>query len=254
MIGILFRSGLSFPEIVINVCVFVCALVFSFSIHEYMHAFAAYKCGDDTAKKMGRLNMKPSSHIDPTGAVMLLIFGFGWARPVVFNYSKITRFKNKKVSVRLISLAGVATNFVAAVIAFLLFLLTSIISAEAGILTSTGLRGLGVPFHLPASPSLLELFVLILIMFFYELFLRNIVLLAFNLIPIPPLDGYRFIETFFPQKIRSIAYRVEKFTPIIFIVLVMTGFLSTLVNIIASPFLRVIQLLGDMLLRLFGRL
>src|SRR5659263_160070 len=107
MIYMLFRSGLSGSELVIMGCILVIVLVFSLSIHEIMHGYVAFRLGDDTAKMQGRLTLNPLAHLDPFGTLMMLIAGFGWAKPVPVNYGKLTRFKNRYVSIRLVSIAGV---------------------------------------------------------------------------------------------------------------------------------------------------
>jgi len=136
-----------------------CIFLVSLTIHEYAHAWMAYRYGDDTAKSMGRLTLNPLAHISLFGTIILpLIVHFGWARPVPVNFSVLNRSQIFKVAA-----AGPAAN----------------------ILLALALTGLFHLFGLKAVPVLGD-FVLLAILF-------NIILAVFNLIPIPPLDGSRMV-------------------------------------------------------------
>ena len=257
MLSVFTDSNLSFPEIIINVCVFLVSLVFSLSIHEFMHGYAAYKCGDSTAKRMGRLSFKPGAHIDPVGMLMMLLVGFGWAKPVPINPSEMTRFKNKNTAVRIVSLAGVGSNFVVAFLAYFLFWLVWLIAFSSGSYIDAFSSGYGIPFRIPLSQSFSQVLLTIFLVLLLEIFQRNLMFMAFNLIPIPPLDGYHFLETFLPRSIRPKFNNLARYSSIIFILLVVMGrggvnILGVLVNWIATPFLYIIQLPVDALIRLFG--
>jgi len=144
-------------------------LVFAVTIHEWAHAAMANRLGDDTPRLMGRLTFDPRSHIDPLGAILFMFVGFGWGRPVLFNPLRL----DKRVYELLIALAGPATNLIAALIFNGLFYLLG---------------------QFGANPQLQ-----ILQFFLYFGAQMNIWLAAFNLIPIPPLDGSNIISYFFPQ-------------------------------------------------------
>ena len=107
----LIGSGLPFVEILALVLAYMFALMISFCMHEFAHAFVAYKCGDPTAKALGRMSLNPIKHIDPMGFVCLILFGFGWAKPVEVNPM---RFKHYKRSMILVSLAGIIANIILA--------------------------------------------------------------------------------------------------------------------------------------------
>lgn len=224
MLSFLTNNDLSVMERVINICVFVMALIFSLTVHEFMHGYAAYKCGDDTAKKMGRLSFSPAAHIDIFGLIMLFVMGFGWAKPVQINTGKMDRYENKNVSVRIVSLAGVSANFVLGIAAAVLYVIVYRISLVFGLsafgaatpfhiiaqIPQVSISWIGFPFPLPTGGSYAELIVYILLCFLWELMIRNMVLMAFNLIPIPPLDGYRFLESFFPYNLRAKLWKFER--------------------------------------------
>ncbi len=141
------------------------AILLSLSCHEWAHAFAAYKCGDPTARNLGRMTVNPLKHIDPLGFIMLLLVGFGWAKPVPVN---IRNTKNPRRDDLIISLAGILMNI------FLLFVFT------------------GIYLAIWLIPDLYNEMLLNFVVPFLSV---NAVLAIFNLLPIPPLDGYRVVES-----------------------------------------------------------
>ena len=175
-------------------------IAFAMTIHEFGHAFAAYLLGDDTAKRAGRMTINPANHIDIVGLVMLMIFHFGWAKPVPVNPNN---FKNYKVGNVIVSLAGVTANIIISIICVIIkkhvnmYAITEITSA---------------------------------------IIIYNVSFAAFNLLPIPPLDGWGVISSFIPYKYNEIAYKYESMSSIIFLVLIITGaysiFVSPIINVI----------------------
>src|SRR3954454_822911 len=148
-------------------------LMIAFTFHEFAHAFVAYKFGDMTAKKQGRLTLNPLKHLDPIGTVLIFIAGFGWARPVPVNRFF---FKKPRLAGILVSAAGPLSNLILASIGFILWY---------------GLLRFGV---IP-SDNFID---------FLNIFINlNIVLFVFNLLPFPPLDGYRIIEDLAPNNARA---------------------------------------------------
>lgn len=173
-------------------------LIIAFTLHEYAHAFVAYKFGDPTAKNQGRLTLAPHVHLDPIGTILIFIAGFGWAKPVPVNRFY---FKNPRLAGILVSLAGPLSNLLLACLAYLLFFL----------LVSLGLLQ-GLPISILEK---IELFV--------DVFTRlNVLLFIFNLLPFPPLDGYRILEDLAPADLRVKMTRLEPFGIIIFLVLIFT--------------------------------
>lgn len=252
MIYYLIRSGGSIPEILIMGCILAIVLVFSLSIHEVMHGYIAYKMGDDTAKKMGRLTLNPLAHLDPFGTLMMLLAGFGWAKPVPVNYGKLTRFKNRYISIRLVSIAGVTSNFLIAAVSYFLLVLVQFISVSAGILNEYS--QIGSSMSLPAT------LLLVLILLLNYMYIFNLMLMAFNLLPIPPLDGYHFIETFLPYKWKQRLAGYERNIGFILLLLIvvgnMSGFspLGAVIGFVQTPFKFIIETPVDALADLLSRI
>lgn len=158
----------------------VAALV-ALTVHEFCHGYAAYKLGDDTAKNFGRLTLNPIKHIDPYGAICMVLFHVGWAKPVPVNSRN---FKNPKKGFAITAAAGPLSNiiigFFSAFIYLLVFALVKDIPFESKNFT----------YHLLSN----------LLSFLYIFHAINIGLGLFNLLPIPPFDGSRLLYTFLPPK------------------------------------------------------
>ncbi len=203
-------------------CVF-----FSLSVHEFAHGYAAYKLGDSTAKNMGRLNINPTSHLDPIGAICLFLFGFGWAKPVPINVSNFRRDRMKSGMV-VTAIAGPCGNLV---IAFLSLLLIFVLSAFVRV------SGEGI------SGTIYSVIVLLL----STLVTMNISLAVFNLIPVPPLDGSKILNAVLPSRIYFKIMEYERYGFLILLILINTPFFSRilfwLVNAIYSLFIFIIELI-----------
>ncbi|WP_066073692.1 site-2 protease family protein [Neobacillus soli] len=167
-------------------------LVFAFTFHEFAHAFVAYKFGDMTAAKQGRLTLNPLKHLDPIGTILIFIAGFGWARPVPVNRFF---FKKPRLAGILVSVAGPLSN---------------LILASIGFIAGYALTRSGVELNDNFNNFL---------MIFINL---NIVLFVFNLLPFPPLDGYRIIEDLAPNQARAKMTQYEQYGMLIFLILVFT--------------------------------
>ena len=177
------------------------AVLWAISFHEFCHGYAAKLVGDPTAERSGRLSLNPLDHFDLVGTLMLLLVGFGWAKPVPIN----TRyFRHPRRDLVIVSLAGVAGNILTAVVCVLF------------------LRFLGDPWYRLAGRAGITVLV--------QMIAINMGLAAFNLIPIPPLDGSRVLEAFLPFKYLRYYYWLERYGMIILLVLLMTGIVDVLFN------------------------
>lgn len=156
------------------------AVLITLTVHEYCHGYAAYKLGDPTAKSLGRLTLNPIKHIDPFGAICMILFRFGWAKPVPINPRY---FKKPKRDIAITSLAGPLSNLVMAFISGLLYLLI-----YAGVKD--------VAF----SSRLLFNLVKNTLDFILILHAVNIGITVFNLIPLPPLDGSKILGALLPTR------------------------------------------------------
>ena len=187
------------------------ALLFCLSVHEFAHAYTAYKLGDRTQKAMGRLTLNPFSHIDIAGFICIALFGFGWGKPVMIDDRN---FKNKAAGNALTAFAGPCSNIIMAII------FTIILK----ILLITGVI-------LPTINSVVGSIILNMLILTIQF---NVVFAIFNLIPIPPFDGSRILYFFLPAKGREYMYKIEQYSFIIVLVILVTGIGSKLVSPIVN--------------------
>lgn len=187
------------------------ALLFCLSVHEFAHAYTAYKLGDRTQKAMGRLTLNPFSHIDIAGFICIALFGFGWGKPVMIDDRN---FKNKAAGNALTAFAGPFSNIVMAI----LFTIILKILLITGVILPT--------MNSVVGSIILNMFILT-IQF-------NVVFAIFNLIPIPPFDGSRILYFFLPAKGREYMYKIEQYSFVIVLVILVTGIGSKLVSPIVN--------------------
>ncbi|MDR1508344.1 MAG: site-2 protease family protein [Synergistaceae bacterium] len=185
-------------------------LLWALSFHEFCHGMAAYKLGDYTAARQGRLSLNPLAHLDPVGTLMLIFFRFGWAKPVQINSRN---FKNPKRDIVLVSLAGAAGNFLSAlVIAIFYGLLARFFPS---VLLSAGNRIMVMtPFQ----------------MVMMNMLMINVGLGIFNLIPIPPLDGSRVLSVFVPASGLRAFFFLERYGMIIILALALSGIMGRIME------------------------
>lgn len=187
------------------------ALLFCLSVHEFAHAYTAYKLGDRTQKAMGRLTLNPFSHIDIAGFICIALFGFGCGKPVMIDDRN---FKNKAAGNALTAFAGPFSNIIMAI----LFTIILKILLITGVILPT--------MNSVVGSIILNMFILT-IQF-------NVVFAIFNLIPIPPFDGSRILYFFLPAKGREYMYKIEQYSFVIVLVILVTGIGSKLVSPIVS--------------------
>ncbi|MBM7648317.1 Zn-dependent protease [Bacillus ectoiniformans] len=199
----------------------VVSLIVAFTVHEFAHAYVAYKFGDDTAKDQGRLTLNPIQHLDPIGTILILIAGFGWARPVPVDRRN---FQNPRLAGVLVSLAGPMSNFIIALIAYAILFFS---------------LGGGIP---PFFLDMLNMMVWL-----------NVVLFVFNLLPFPPLDGYRIIEDLSPASVRVKLSQYEQYGTLIFLIVVITPLYQYTIQPIFSTIMpAVLQGFNSIFMTLFG--
>jgi len=166
--------------------IFIVAILLALTVHEFAHAWVASYLGDPTPKNAGRVTLNPIAHLDPLGSIMLLLVRFGWGKPVPINPNN---FKNPRLGSALTAIAGPTSNLLTAIICAAIYKLTSISGTTAGA------------------------FVILLIYY-------NLVIMVFNLLPIPPLDGSKFFALFFPSLENR---KIEMYGPFILIAFILVG-------------------------------
>lgn len=201
---------------------FLPGIIIGLTVHEYCHALVAHMCGDSTSKEQGRVTLNPLKHIDPLGFMMLLVAGFGWAKPVQFNEQNL---RNPKSDVIKIALAGPLSN---AVIAMVLSIVFYLIFKSA-------------PYQLTPSMQILSE------VFYYAIYI-NWALFIFNLIPIPPLDGSHLLLSQF-KSFPALYNGLYKYGSFLLIGLVVASMVTKIDFLPIGP---VISFFGDGFLSLIG--
>ena len=186
---------------IIYLLMFTVGILFSLIIHECAHGYVALKCGDPTAKMMGRLTLDPRKHLDPIGTICMLFLRIGWAKPVPINPRN---FRNYRRDYILVSLAGICVNLI-------VFLISTAIT---------------VLIYKYATAEWMNY----VFQFFLMLAQMNLSLAIFNLLPVPPLDGYRFLDQFVFKGSLSMNPRTMQIIQIIFLGVCISGLLNGLLS------------------------
>jgi len=203
LLNLLLKNPLGFVIIAVP-------LLYAVIFHELAHGWVAYRMGDPTAKYLGRLSLNPLKHLDPMGTLMLFLFGFGWAKPVPVNFNQL---RDKRLGMILVSAAGITTNTLLAFCALFLYQVLALPSSS-----------------IPSQ----------LLYYFARI---NIILAAFNLIPLPPLDGSKILMGFASPSVRNFLLRIERYGFFIIIGLLYLGVLTPVIRFIEQMILSVIGLL-----------
>lgn len=179
----------------------IITMLFVLPLHESAHALVAKWFGDDTAERQGRISLNPLAHLDPFGGLLMVLTGFGWAKPVPINP---LRMKKYRAGISLTALAGPVSNLLAAFVAGIAY--NIIICTKSGLMA------------LVSSEVTTMSCVLLLLSFLFQV---NVGLAVFNLIPIPPLDGYNVLSYFTSEKVDRWFYRHQREVTFAFIVIIL---------------------------------
>ncbi|QGR00065.1 site-2 protease family protein [Paenibacillus psychroresistens] len=209
------------------------AVVIAFTIHEFAHAYAADKFGDPTPRSMGRVTLNPRVHLDVLGTILIFLIGFGWAKPVLVNRGN---FKRPRLMGIIVSVVGPLSNLIIAFIGlFILFLL-----GYFGWLHELYVANYGVWSAITT--------------FLGYLISLNVMLFLFNLLPLPPLDGYRIVQDLLPVEQRIKLQQYEQWAIYFFLLMV---FLPPLYNVFLGPYLSLQEPIQNVMLdiarAIFGR-
>ena len=208
----------SVPVVIIAIC-----------FHELAHGYVSYKLGDPTPRLMGRLTWNPLKHLDLFGSLCLLVFGFGWAKPIQVNPNY---YKNRKGGMVLTALAGPMTNFILAFIGCLVVsLITRIMGATVTFETEAGYRAF-----------------LYIIQFLYYFILLNIGLGSFNLIPFPPLDGSKILMAVLPEELYMKWMRYERYGHLLLMVILYMGLLDGPLSYVQDGIYEILRTAADYLI------
>ena len=189
------------------------AILIAMTVHECAHGYAAYRLGDPTARSLGRLSLNPLHHLDPIGALCMLFFHFGWAKPVPIN---ARYFKKPRRDMAITALCGPLANFLLAFIGAFLYI--ALLVGFNSVLQ-----------HVTVSPFIYRLLEYTLLFFYYFHFI-NLTLGLFNCLPIPPLDGSRFILLLLPARVHFRIMRYEQYISIALMLLLFLGAFTGLLS------------------------
>lgn len=208
-------------ELIPQLLIYMIVLLFAISAHEAAHAWMSNRFGDDTARLLGRITLNPTAHIDPIGTLLIPIVGFvlgniggpvgripliGWGKPTPVNP---LRWRNKDLANVMVSAAGIIANLIIAICAFIILKVMLMTNAFTSI------------------PQSMREPVFLLLSFFLTM---NVSLAIFNLLPFPPLDGSKILETFLPASARPMLEMMEQFGFVILMILIYIGFFDAIMR------------------------
>lgn len=214
MLSLFSREG------ILGLIVSIPGLLLAISLHEFAHGYAAYLMGDPTAKYSGRLSLNPMHHLDLMGALCMLLFRFGWAKPVPIDSRY---FKNRRAGIVAVSLAGPFANFILGFVFCLLYYAVMIYAPQGNIIRQFVLQ-----------------------VCLYGIYM-NVGLMVFNLIPIPPLDGSKILMEFLPGRIKYRIYQYERYFGLILIIVVYAGVMSPVLGSLRSYIINFYEYIADLI-------
>ncbi len=218
----LFSGEVDFLNLIINLFSRLFVIFCTMPIHEYAHALIATKLGDQTPRLSGRLTLNPMAHISPLGALMIVLCGFGYAKPVSVNPRN---FKDAKKGMALTAVAGPISNLLMGFV----FIFCALFFAKVNTTLITNS----------------------LYLFFIYAASVNVNLAVFNLLPIPPLDGSRILQLFIPSKYYYKFLQYERYIVIAVFILILTGVLTTPLSILSSAIMNLFIKLASLPFNLF---
>ena len=228
MINRLLSGNIDFISVIIYILSSLAVIFLTLPVHEFAHGFAATKLGDPTPRYQGRMTLNPFAHIDWIGAACILLFGFGWAKPVQVNSNN---FRNPKRDMAVTALAGPLSNLI---VAFAALLINNILSLIA-------LKTLFSAFYYIGF-------------FFYYIALINVSLAVFNLIPIPPLDGSRLLSALLPYRYYYALMRYERYIFFGLIALLWIGVLDIPLNFLSGAVMSFLKSIAGLPFKLIFRI
>jgi Zn-dependent protease len=205
-------------QLIPQLVIYMVVLLLAISAHEAAHAWMSYKFGDDTARLLGRVTLNPLAHTDPIGTLLIPIVGFivaasggnffliGWGKPTPVNP---LRWRQKDLANVMVSIAGILANLILAIIGFTIIKVLVV----KGLWSSMS-EGFGEPIKL----------------FLYFLLTMNVSLAVFNLLPFPPLDGSKVLETFLPDSMQPVMAFLEQYGYLLLLALMYMGVFSLIIT------------------------